>query len=208
MNTNHEHAMSRAAQPLRGVFKTAYWLMRRVAGALATVGLCHTPPSAAHDAFTPSSAFTQLGSTHGARTFTIGVTWDLPYHWVFAGGNLSSYVEASYSNWQIRSVERAGISQLSQIALVPVLRYRPDEGRSSWFLEGGLGLSATSSIYRTRDKAFSTILNFGTHLAVGRSFGERKKHEIALRIQHFSNAGIKHPNPGENFVQVRYAYNF
>jgi hypothetical protein len=27
--------------------------------------------------------------------------------------------------------------------------------------------------------------------------------EVALRVEHFSNAGISHPNPGENFLQLR-----
>ncbi|RYG65377.1 acyloxyacyl hydrolase, partial [bacterium] len=31
--------------------------------------------------------------------------------------------------------------------------------------------------------------------------------EIALRIEHFSNASIQKPNPGQNFVQLRYAWN-
>jgi len=31
---------------------------------------------------------------------------------------------------------------------------------------------------------------------------------VALRIQHFSNAGLSEPNPGANFVQLRYAYTF
>ena len=75
-------------------------------------------------------------------------------------------------------------------------------------LAAGVGLTATSSVYQTRQKHFSTSFNFGTHLAIGRSFGERREHEVSLRIEHFSNAGIKHPNPGENFVQLRYARRF
>jgi len=31
---------------------------------------------------------------------------------------------------------------------------------------------------------------------------------FSLRVQHFSNAGIKEPNPGETFYKVRYAYRF
>jgi lipid A 3-O-deacylase len=27
-------------------------------------------------------------------------------------------------------------------------------------------------------------------------------------VQHFSNAGIKKPNPGETFLRLRYAYRF
>ena len=40
----------------------------------------------------------------------------------------------------------------------------------------------------------------------GWTLGDRKDQEIALRVQHFSNAGIKHPNPGEYFVQLRYSW--
>jgi hypothetical protein len=29
-----------------------------------------------------------------------------------------------------------------------------------------------------------------------------------LRIQHSSNASLKHPNPGQNFLQLRYARHF
>jgi hypothetical protein len=32
------------------------------------------------------------------------------------------------------------------------------------------------------------------------------QHEVALRVRHFYNAGIKLPNPGENFRQLRYTY--
>ena len=30
-------------------------------------------------------------------------------------------------------------------------------------------------------------------------------HNLAVRLQHFSNAGISHPNPGEKFLQLRYS---
>ncbi|WPG35393.1 acyloxyacyl hydrolase [Variovorax sp. EBFNA2] len=156
----------------------------------------------------PSSLFSQFGSAHGTRTLTAGLTWDLPYRWQLGPGELSSYLETSYAYWRIQAADRAGLSHLSQLALVPVLRYRPDEGSSPWFFETGVGLTATSSRYRTRQKSFSTSFNFSTHLAVGRSFGAQREHEIALRLEHFSNAGIKHPNPGENFLQLRYARRF
>ena len=31
---------------------------------------------------------------------------------------------------------------------------------------------------------------------------------VILRVEHTSNASIKKPNPGENFVQLRYGYTF
>jgi hypothetical protein len=75
-------------------------------------------------------------------------------------------------------------------------------------MEGGVGITFTTTLYETERKRFSTSFNFGDHIAVGRNFGERREHEISLRIEHFSNAGIKHPNPGENFLQIRYSYRF
>jgi hypothetical protein len=40
------------------------------------------------------------------------------------------------------------------------------------------------------------------------SFGPADEDEIALRVQHYSNGGIKQPNPGINFLQLRYAHRF
>lgn len=170
--------------------------------------------TASRSPFAPSSWFVQAGSASSTRALTVGLTWDLAPRWNFGGGELTFYVEASLSGW---SYERArsgsgtdgnGRSQLAQLAAIPVIRYRPDDGRSPWFFEGGVGVTVTSKPYATDDKRFSTAFNFGTHLGIGRSFGPRGEHEIALRFEHFSNAGIKRPNPGENFVQLRYAYRF
>ena len=172
------------------------------------ISLSFTGHAAAQGLTHPSSAFVQSGSAQGTRALTVGLAWDLPYRWKLGPGELGSYLEASYAYWQIQSSDRAGLSHLSQFALIPALRYRPADGASPWFFEAGLGLTATSSVYRTRQKSFSTSFNFGTHLAVGRSFGEQRQHEVSLRLEHFSNAGIKHPNPGENFVQIRYARRF
>jgi len=43
---------------------------------------------------------------------------------------------------------------------------------------------------------------------VGRSFGADRRRELSLRLSHSSNAGIKEPNPGETFLQLRYAVKF
>ena len=73
---------------------------------------------------------------------------------------------------------------------------------------GGIGANVIVPIYHSDDKHFSTEFNFGDHLAIGRQFGDHREQEIALRLQHFSNAGIREPNPGENFQQLRYLKRF
>ena len=51
-------------------------------------------------------------------------------------------------------------------------------------------------------------VQFQSHLAVGHVLGERGEHDLGLRIEHFSNAGIREPNPGMNFGSLRYTYRF
>jgi hypothetical protein len=95
---------------------------------------------------------------------------------------------------------------ITQLGATPVLRWSMAESQSGWFVEAGIGANVLLPVYRSSDKSFSTAFNFGDHVSVGRTFGERGRHELALRAQHFSNAGIKQPNPGVNFVQLRYSW--
>ena len=50
---------------------------------------------------------------------------------------------------------------------------------------------------------FSTAVQFGEHVGVGWRSGHW---HFAARLQHLSNAGLDHPNPGINFVLVRAQY--
>ena len=61
---------------------------------------------------------------------------------------------------------------------------------------------------RTPQRSFRTRLNFSDNIGVGRSFGARDEHEVSLRWQHTSNAGIRKPNPGQDLILVRYAHAF
>ena len=192
------------ARQARRHFALRMALSAGLACALAGVpALTHAQP-----ALSPSGTFIQFGTIHDTHSATYGLTWDLPARWDFASGRVTSYLEASVAMWDYDARGHSGSSRLAQIALVPSLRYRPDGGRSPWFVDAGIGATLMSKVYATQDKQFSTAFNFATHLAVGRSFGERNQHELSIRVEHFSNAGIKHPNPGENFLQIRYAYRF
>ncbi len=97
---------------------------------------------------------------------------------------------------------------VTHFGVTPVWRWYPQGQSDRWFLEAGIGANLLAPVYRNRDKRFSTTFNFGDHLAVGWYFGPQRRHELALRLQHFSNAGIKQPNPGEDSVQLRYLARF
>jgi lipid A 3-O-deacylase len=152
----------------------------------------------------PSSVFVQHAEAARARATTVGATWDLAWTRPWAGGRLSSYVEASIGHWSAETPNGdRDTAAVSQFGLTPVLRWQAAD--SPWFFEGGIGLNLIGPVYRSGQKRFSTAFNFGDHLAVGYQWGERRQHELALRVQHFSNAGIKQPNPGEDFGQLRYS---
>lgn len=125
------------------------------------------------------------------------------------GAGTTWYFDLFLSQWRTdRNGDAAQHPNIAQIGAAAIWRHRFGEGSSPWFVEAGLGVSTTNHLYRTVDKQFSTTFNFVSQLGLGRSFGADGRHEVSVRVQHYSNARIKEPNPGENFVQLRYGYRF
>jgi lipid A 3-O-deacylase len=165
-------------------------------------------PATVHaDGVLPDGAFIEGGTAEG-RTYsaTAGAVWDWSWRTQWLGGEVSGRTEVLATSLSPRSA--AGVSDMTLLAVVPVLRYRFSEGRSAWFVEGGMGVSLTDNTYRTTSRQFSTRFNFYDVASVGRSFGVARKNEFSLRLLHISNAGIKKPNPGEEFLQLRYTVLF
>jgi hypothetical protein len=121
------------------------------------------------------------------------------------GYRCSLRVEAEVVHW--RSLNGSGDqrSRITQVGLTPLWRQAlPRTSTHQWFVEFGTGVNLIGPLYKTVGKRFSTSLNFGTQVGIGLAFGERREHELSLRLEHFSNAGLGDPNPGEDFVQLRY----
>jgi len=155
----------------------------------------------------PDAAFIQYGGGTRTSTLTAGLQWQPSWRMPLLGGSLSTYIEASLGRWALDGEPRAS-AWVTQIGLTPVLRWRPGAEDGRWFAEAGIGVNLVAPVYRSENRQFSTTFNFGDHLGLGRNFGAKREHELALRYEHFSNAGISHPNPGMNFVQLRYTYAF
>lgn len=154
-----------------------------------------------------SSVFVQAGNAVGIQSDSLGATWDWGRNWGIGPGRLGGYWETSVALWSYRAPDR-GSTGVAQLAVKPVFRYRFGDGASPWFAEAGVGLTLLNRHYVSDRKDFGSRFNFGDHLALGRSFGERQEHELAFRVEHFSSAAIKEPNPGATFLQLRYAYRF
>ncbi len=96
---------------------------------------------------------------------------------------------------------------VTQLSLVPTLRLSSVSQRG-WYAEVGSGPSLLMPVFRSQGRAFSTEFNFQSHFAVGYALGKRVEHDVGVRIEHFSNAGIREPNPGMNLVSMRYTRRF
>lgn len=156
----------------------------------------------------PEVGFVQLGRAEETRATVFGVIWPWDKAWSMGGGQWSGYWELALGRWSTPGVDGRDRAWVTQFGVTPVFRFRPHAGASRWFFEAGIGVTVMTPIYRSPSKRFSTAFNFGDHLAVGRNFGENGRHELSLRYQHFSNGGVRHPNPGEDFIQLRYATSF
>jgi lipid A 3-O-deacylase len=155
----------------------------------------------------PEGAFVQGGlAQHHAYNVTAGVLWPWSWRRDFGRTQLTGLTEGFISHWSSRGDTLR--QSFTQIGIVPLLRLRLDGGLSDWFLEGGIGVSVMDRKFRSGSREFSTAFNFVDVVGAGRNFGEGGRQELGLRITHFSNAGIKKPNPGETFLQLRYAVRF
>ncbi len=154
----------------------------------------------------PTGTFGHIGAAEATQMAVVGLTWDWPWQRVFLGGRLGGYWEISIGRWNADSPPQGG-GWFTHLGVTPVLRWNFGAGER-WFAELGIGANLLAPIYENDDKRFSTTFNFGDHLAIGRRFGEAAQHGLALRVQHFSNASIRKPNPGENFLQLHYSRQF
>lgn len=155
----------------------------------------------------PAGAFVEGGvARQDAYSVTAGLLWPWAWRREFGRTELGGVTEAYLSHWSAPGESQR--QSFTQVGLLPVIRMRPDGGRSRWFVEGGIGLSYMDNRYRRRHKEFSTRFNFVDVVGIGLSLDADRRREVSLRISHISNGGIKEPNPGENFVQLRYGFLF
>jgi len=160
------------------------------------------PDSSGRSPYAPLSGFVQAGRSSGADALTAGLLWSLrPPQALASGGWWSAQLEASLGRWASRHADERGRTVSTQVGLAPSLRYR-FASLPSLFVEAGFGVNAIAPVFGTGAGRFSTVFNFGEQLGIGLRTADGAL-EWSLRYQHFSNGGIKKPNPGEDFVQLR-----
>ena len=138
----------------------------------------------------------ELGSgEEQIKAIRLAATWDWKKRDLGYGWRLAGYWEASIGAWE--NAEDAA----ADFALTPVFRLE----RHLWYLEAAIGVHVLSQHVSASDQ-FSRNLEFGEHLALGVRFGDGRRYDLGLRLQHISNGGIYASNPGFNFLLLRFQY--
>jgi lipid A 3-O-deacylase len=158
----------------------------------------------------PTSWFAQAGAgDEDTSAYAIGAAWDWNWSRDYRIGRVTGYTEVAVGRWQTNNNDSLdGERWFTQFGATPVLRLFPSALDGRWFGEIGVGANYITPIYHAGSKHFSTEFNFGDHIALGRILDNERRASLAVRFQHFSNASIEEPNPGENFTQLRYSYRF
>ncbi|MFN2646068.1 MAG: acyloxyacyl hydrolase [Burkholderiales bacterium] len=122
-------------------------------------------------------------------------------HWTyelakFAPHDVHPYIELSVARWHTEK------GPIYDTAITPVFRYARSL-RSGPYAEGAIGLHILSGGHLQENVTLSTRFQFGDHIGVGVRHGH---YDVGLRLQHLSNAGLRNPNPGVNFLQLHLAY--
>lgn len=149
----------------------------------------------------------EFGRGDGTDMGRVAVQLDWQKQWLRTGNwHLGGYWDFSVGYWRKDDVRTGQNDDLADIGVTPVFRWQRND-RRGLYGEAAIGFHLIS---RTSlgDKRFSTEFQFGDHLGVGYRFGARSAFDVSYRFQHLSNAGIKRPNNGIDFHQVRLQYHF
>ena len=151
----------------------------------------------------------QVGTGAATDTWSIGGQWHWKRTWALRDSLvLHGRWEHALGRWRT-DLDEVGRDDawVTQVSAAPTLRLTHLSQRG-WYAELGSGPSLLMPIFRSRDRGFSMEFNFQSHLAVGYVLGERGELDLGLRIEHFSNAGIREPNPGMELGSLRYTHRF
>ena len=145
----------------------------------------------------------EVGSGDGAEMWRIGVTKKWKRRWLEAGNwHLGGYWELQYGEWY------GSGTTIHDLGFTPVFRFQQTErSRFSPYVEGAIGFHLIQPVRLDENRGFSTAFQFGDHVGAGVRFGGRGQFDLGMRFQHLSNGGIKKPNNGINFTQLRLVIN-
>ncbi len=163
----------------------------------------------------PMSAFAvdgisvEAGNGNSADMMLAALQWDWQSRWFEAGAwHLGGYWEASVGSWRGKSA--IGDNQrITDFGITPVFRYERDSASGiSPYVEAAVGFYLISPTHIYANRKFGSSFQFGDHVGAGVRFGDKGEYDLGYRFQHLSNGGIRKPNQGINFNEIRFEYHF
>jgi len=89
---------------------------------------------------------------------------------------------------------------LTDFGFTPILRWQGTANHPA-YAELGIGINYMTEKYNNNNRAMSSDFQFGDHIGIGYVFSNGV--DLNLNFQHYSDAGIRMPNPAVNFVNIR-----
>ncbi|CAZ87020.1 Lipid A deacylase PagL [Thiomonas arsenitoxydans] len=171
--------------------------LRRAALAAALLFTAGLAPAQA----TELSALWGIDKGHSYSNATLALQSGPLWQHDFAHSRLDVVLEASLG--QVSSSEGPGSRHLTHVGLTPFARW--------WFapqtaMEFGIGANLFSGT-TLGAKRISTAYQFGDSIGLLHRFAGTPW-TLGARLTHYSNADIKRPNPGQDYVQLRVGYSF
>ncbi|MEW5944333.1 MAG: acyloxyacyl hydrolase [Pseudomonadota bacterium] len=151
----------------------------------------------------------QLGNGDGTDMVRAGLQWDWRKTWFDTSPwRLGGYWDISLGAWHAHN-GAGDTGDIVDLGVTPVFRLRQNvkTGFAPYF-EFAIGFHVLSHTRLDAQRQFGSSFQFGDHLGVGACFGPKQQYDLAYLYQHLSNGGIKEPNDGINFSQLRFAYHF
>jgi lipid A 3-O-deacylase len=150
----------------------------------------------------------EAGGGEHVQVLRLSAQKDWNKNWLPTSGyHLSGYWDANIAYWRANQwLDVPGNHHnLAVIGITPVFRWEADD-KLGFYADAGIGAALFSDVYRNTHRQLSTAYEFADHVGAGYVFPN--KWELGLRLQHYSNGGIKHPNGGVNLLMVKASYHY
>ena len=158
--------------------------------------------------FAVDSVSFEVGSGNDTQVVRISTQWQWKRQWWESNGtHLGGYWDLSLAQWRgNRFQDNPDRTQnITDIGITPVFRFQRDTLKGL-YAEAAIGVHYLSEHYDNAGRQMSTNFQFGDHIGFGYVF--QNGLDLGLRVQHFSNGGIREPNDGVNFAFIRLSYRF
>lgn len=151
-----------------------------------------------------SQGAVSLRAGAGEHASRIGLAWESPPLWSYRfGGNtnrLDLTTELGVAYWKAKTPRTP--ASVWQFSAMPVLRWTTGE---RFYIEAGFGPTVFTRTHFANEE-ISTAFQFGSEVGMGVYLSRASR--IGMRFAHFSNGGIKTPNPGFQILQLTYTYQY